>query len=186
MIDRNKKILEIISSAENINRLPLYEDLRKELNDEDFDFLHDEDFEEIEGTEITIKDGTKVILERNNDNTCFSNKEHCDFYYIKENDTYICLDCGLRQKLYEYESDELCNSVLLPADWNKKGMEAYLKRRIEREEERNEKIRLRYEERLKLKSYANCSNCIHMQYGECEYGNDEDFIIEMCHDWEHI
>lgn len=33
MTDNNKKIVEMIANAENINRLPLYEDFTKVIND---------------------------------------------------------------------------------------------------------------------------------------------------------
>ena len=61
MTDTTKKILEIISNAENINRLPLLEDLRSELNDKDFneDYSYfcecfDEEFDEIIETVIHL------------------------------------------------------------------------------------------------------------------------------------
>lgn len=189
MTDTTKKILEIISNAENINRLPLLEDLRSELNDKDFneDYSYfcecfDEEFDEIAWKEIKIKDGTKITLEKCvSDTNCFDDNDHWYFYHVKENDTYICMDCGLRQKDYGYMVDEFCCSVLLPAYWNKKGVEIYLKRRAEREEKKSRERCLRYEERLRL--YADCSNCIHMKNAECEYGND-DLEYEGCEYWE--
>ncbi len=180
MTDNNKKIIEMIENAENINRLPLYDDFKKAINDEDFESLYDEDYDEIGWKEITIKDGTKVILERNiSDNNCFKDRDHWDFYHIVNDDSYICLECGLRQKVHEYGS--FCSSVSLPADWNEHGIKVYLQRRIEKEEERSRESRLRYEERIRL--YADCSNCIHMKHDECEYCNEE-YSDEFCEDWE--
>lgn len=178
MTDNNKKIVEMIANAENINRLPLYEDFTKVIND--FEWLHDEDFDEIGYKEITIKDGSKVILERNiSDNNCFNDKEHWDFYHIVDDDSYICLECGLKQKVHEYGS--FCSYVALPADWNENGIKAYLQRRVEREEERSKESHLRYEERIRL--YSDCSNCTHMKQGECECCNEE-YSDEFCEDWE--
>lgn len=180
MTDNNKKIVEMVANAENINRLPLYEDFKKVINDKDFDCLHDEDFEQIEGIEVTIKDGSKVILERNiSDNNCFKDKDHWDFYHIVDDNSYICLECGLRQKVYEYGS--FCSSISLPADWKENGIKAYLQRRVEREEERSKESHLRYEERIRL--YSDCSNCIYMENNKCEYGNEE-YSDEFCEDWE--
>lgn len=155
-----KKIIEIISNAENINRLPLYDDLIKEFSDEDLT----DSFDELLGIELQVKDGTKITIEK--DGTCFADNNHWDFYYIKDIDTYICIYCGLPQKLHEI--DEF--TTLLPAKWSKHGIEAYLQRILE-------KPRI-----INCKLNGDCSNCKHMKNNECEFGNEE--YTEACDDWE--
>ena len=101
------KIIKIILGTRNINELPLLKDLKEKLAYKDnSDFC--EDFtvafmEEIAYKEITIKDGTVITLVENN---CFNDNYHNYFYYIKDINTYICMDCGLRQKSYQYNSNE--------------------------------------------------------------------------------
>lgn len=124
------KIIKIILGTRNINDLPLLKDLKEKLAYKDnSDFCEDFTvvFMEIAYKEITIKDGTVITLVENN---CFNNRSHWYFYYIKDIDTYICLECGLRQKSYQYNSNE--EKILLPADWNGEGVKAYLQKREEK------------------------------------------------------
>lgn len=184
MEDLNKKIINIISNTKSIDDLPLLKDFKKELDNKDYPYFYEcftEAFHEIGWKVIKIKDGTEVTLvEYVSENNCFNDYYHGYFYYIKDIDIYICLDCGLKQKLHEYESDAINDEkLLLPADWNKYGIESYLKRRIKKQREKRERHSLLQEERIRLN--ANCSNCMYMQHGECILGNIE-FKLE-CDDW---
>ena len=139
------KLIKIIS-ARNVNELPLLKDLKEKLAYKDnSDFCEDFTvaFMEIAYKEITIKDGTVITLVENN---CFNDYYHKYFYYIKDINTYICMDCGLRQKSYQYNSNE--EKILLPADWNGEGVKAYLQKREEKiENKRKDSILMQEEQK---------------------------------------
>jgi len=172
------KLIKIIS-ARNVNELPLLKDLKEKLAYKDnSDFCEDFTvaFMEIAYKEITIKDGTVITLVENN---CFNDYYHKYFYYIKDINTYICMDCGLRQKSYQYNSNE--EKILLPADWNGEGVKAYLQKREEKIENKRKDSILMQEEQIKLN--ASCYNCMYKQDGECCLLNNELFSSNECEDW---
>lgn len=170
------KIIKIILGTRNINELPLLKDLKEKLAYKDnSDFYEDFTvaFMEIAYKEITIKDGTVITLVENN---CFNNRSHWYFYYIKDIDTYICLECGLRQKLHEYPDGK----VLLPANWEENRIKTYLKKMEEKIENKRKDSILMQEEQIRLN--ASCYNCMYKQDGECLLGN-ELFTSNKCEDW---
>lgn len=175
-----KIIIQKIEESENINQLPLYNDFFKLVNEDSLtldEALEDTDIFN-ENFIMKIKDGTKVIFERCA-NSCFSNKNHWYLYNIIDEDIYICMECGLWQKPYNDLKEEVGYSdfgdeVLLPFDWDEKGIKSYLRRKANRQEEHE--VRKEREELF----YSDCCCCIHMKHDECEYGNDE----EECGDFE--
>lgn len=172
------ELIKIISNTKNINELPLLKDLKEKLaykDNSDFNEDFTIAFMEIAYKEITIKDGTVITLVENN---CFNNKSHWYFYYIKDIDTYICMDCGLRQKLHQYDSNE--EKILLSSDWNEEGIKTYLQKREEKIERKRKDSILMQEEQIRLN--ASCYNCMYKQDGECLLSN-ELFSSNECKDW---
>ena len=111
------------------------------------------------------------------ENNCFNDNYHNYFYYIKDINTYICMDCGLRQKSYQYNSNE--EKILLPADWNDEGVKAYLQKREEKIECKRKDSILMQEKQIRLNS--SCYNCMYKQDGECILGNE--LFSSTCEDW---
>lgn len=153
-----EKIIKTITDSENINNLPLYKDFEKVLTKEEMvyfknEFLLESYIEEIYKTvRIKIKDGTTICLQRHFTFPSCINAEdihnHKDFYYIEETGIYICLDCGTRQKAYNYlTTREIVQSpyeehivsiphyTLIPLNWN--------------EEKINERLKIKKERRLR-------------------------------------
>ena len=121
------KWLEKIANSENINQLPYYRELIK-LEESDGIDLHDE----WQDKTITIKDGTKVKLV-GAEIQCFNEKKfegHFNFYYIEDDDLYICAECGQWQKSFddieEIGYDDIFNKGL-PYNWNEEKIKEYLK-----------------------------------------------------------
>ena len=173
-----EKIIKIIANSENINKLPLYKDFEKVLTKEEMIYLKKEflisDYIDMvyEATRLKIKDGTIIYLQRHFDFADCINDSHNDFYYIEKTDTYICLDCGTKQKAYDFLTTKeyldtpirgermisIHHYTMIPLGWNKQKINKYLedkkKRKIrinniinEKERRRKEAIR-RYNERL--------------------------------------
>lgn len=157
-----EKIKKKIEQFESINDLPLI----KDFDEDEQDFIR-ESWEE--DTKITIADGVEIELIYDSGIGCFNDREDWPFYYIEEIDTYICAECGLWQKDYEYIKNEVGYDdkyyrKLLPYDWNEKGIRAYLARGAEKQKKELEKI---YNNNNKF-DYSNC--------------DDEESTIDLCED----
>lgn len=171
-----KELKEKIEKFKNINNLPLLKDFDKE-------YYFDEDWEGI----VTIADGTKIELVYDSSLSCFNDKEHWFYYYIKEVDIYICAECGLWEKDYKDIKDkigyeEFYGIKLLPSDWNRNGVQTYIRKGKEMQKKREE--RYEYRDRpieLEKNFYRDCDNCKHMIHNECMFDNKE---CEDCEEWE--
>ena len=173
-----EKIIKIIANSESVDKLPLYKDFKKILNKKEMEYLKKEflisDYIDrvYMSTRLKIKDGTIICLQRHFDFADCINDNHNDFYYIEKTDTYICLDCGTKQKAYDFFTTReyldtpirgermisIHHYTMIPLGWNKQKINKYLedkkKRKIrinniinEKERRRKEAIR-RYNERL--------------------------------------
>lgn len=179
--------IEKIEESENINQLPLYSELQKIADEEGVELSHDV----WDGEIIEIKDGTTIELE-NLQHSCFADRRNeYTFYHIVDTDIYVCADCGLKQRAYEnfkkeveFFEDELYEDILLlPLDWNERGIKAYLQKRVKKQEEYEQRAELRrlakQEEYERL--YATCWNCANMKNNECIYNMEDE---ECCDMWE--
>lgn len=67
-------------------------------------------------------------------------------------------------------------------EWNDSGINAWCRKKIQKNVKYSEMRNLAREERERLN--ADCTNCIHMKRGECEYGLEE-FSKDYCEQHEY-
>ena len=128
----NDKLIEVIESIlknRNINNLPTFEILKKITGYEYIENIFMKLLDDSLGSCIPCEliDGTIITLFRN-DIECFKDKNHSFFYFV--NDEYICLHCGLHQKLYNEEKlyfGCLDYFKTFPSNFSKKQIENELK-----------------------------------------------------------
>ena len=123
------KVIESILEKRNINTLPTFQMLKAITGYEGMENVFMELLDDSFGSCITITliDGNIITLYKN-DIKCFNDKDHSFFYSV--NDEYICLHCGLHQKLYNDEKlyfGYLDDLKAFPSNLSKKDIENELK-----------------------------------------------------------
>lgn len=188
--------------AEEIQEWNDYKD-----NSEDYEFLYSEEvYGEIRDNclEITLKDGSNwnIVTTWTTEQQCI---KHCLFHnsfdnerYIfeskDEDNLYLCDECKTFGKkhpeiLNKYLSCiEYADKWIFPREWTDEGIEAWCKKRENKQKDYENKQEERFsarQERVRLD--GDCSTCCNMKHGECKYGNDQDENFEfMCDDYEEM
>lgn len=192
--------LKIVEIAKELDNPELIEYFKYEGNNF---FSFEEVYDSIAsgGLKITLKDTSEWELHRIDEFKCYTHSCYKDKYewdklifYNSESDLYKCSECGEflvthPDILKKYELDKNPNDCLFPKSWNESGIEAWCKKAEIRDKEWSEKnaerIALReavLRERYELN--ADCTNCIHMRKGDCEFGLDE-YSEEYCEEHEY-
>jgi hypothetical protein len=78
------------------------------------------------------------------------------------------------------------NNLLFPIEWTDSRIEAWCKKRENKQQDYEDEREKRYElRRMELLANADCSTCCHMKHSCCELGNNEDEAFEdICEDYE--